>query len=142
MKQTTKSNIAGTPTILVAEDEQTTRMMLEECLKNFGYTVYAATDGREALKLIEQHSPNLILTDIMMPFTSGLDVIGIIRSSKKPNYIPIIVLSAIDEETTVLQAFHLGADDFLTKPFSPSELSIRVRRLLNDFGEGTPVAVA
>lgn len=133
MKHDNQSNINTAPTIVVAEDEPGMLMLLEQSLKNFGYTVHAAHDGREALKLIEQKSPDLILTDIMMPFTSGLDVIGIVRSSTQFSHIPIIVLSAIEEESTVMQAFNLGADDFVTKPFAPNELSIRVRRLLSNY---------
>ncbi|RFM30621.1 response regulator [Deminuibacter soli] len=132
-----------TPTIVIAEDEPGMLMLLEQCLKNHGYTIYTASDGREALQLIEQQSPDLILTDIMMPFTSGLDLIGIVRSSTQFTHIPIIVLSAIEEESTVMQAFHLGADDFVTKPFAPNELSIRVRRLLANYRHSSePAAFA
>ncbi len=130
-----KSNTSAealSPTILVAEDEPVTLMALEHHLKNNGYTVHTAVDGREALSLLEYITPDLIITDIMMPFTSGLELIGIVRSTIQ-QHVPIIVLSAIDEETTVMQAFSLDADDFITKPFTPNELSIRVKRLLNQY---------
>ncbi|RXK83572.1 response regulator [Filimonas effusa] len=115
--------------ILIAEDEQVTLLTLEQCLKTEGYDVITAQDGREALNKLENELPDLILTDIMMPFTSGLELIGILKSSAKSG-IPIIVLSAIDEESTVMQAFRLGADDFVTKPFHPRELLLRVKRFL------------
>ena len=79
------------------------------------------------MKYLKVINPDLVITDIMMPFTSGLEFIDIIRN--KSEKIPIIVLSALDEEETVLEAFNLGADDFLTKPVKPGELSIRVKRL-------------
>lgn len=115
--------------VLIVEDESVTLLMLEECLKTNGYEVVTAQDGRDALNALENSRPDLILTDIMMPYTSGLELIGITRSSEKSD-IPIIVLSAIDEEATVMEAFRLGADDFITKPFNAPELLLRVKRLL------------
>jgi DNA-binding response OmpR family regulator len=115
--------------ILIAEDNQVTLLMLEQCLKSEGYEVMAAVDGRHALQLLETESPDLIITDIMMPFTSGLEFIGIVKSSPR-RIIPIIVLSAIDEESTVMEAFELGADDFIAKPFNAKELILRIKRFL------------
>lgn len=77
---------------------------------------------------METFKPDLIITDIVMPFTSGLELIGIVRSSGIK--IPILVLSAMDEEATVLEALSLGADDFIIKPFNTTEFSMRVKRLL------------
>ncbi|MEO8821456.1 MAG: response regulator, partial [Ginsengibacter sp.] len=71
--------------------------------------------------------PDLIITDIMMPFASGLEIIETVKK-KSGNRIKIIVLSAMGQENVVLEAFQLGADDYITKPFSPNELSMRVRR--------------
>lgn len=104
-------------------------MAIEAKLKGDGYQVTSTRDGREALKAIEVNQPDLIITDILMPYTSGLELIGIVKSNPSNN-IPIIVLSGLGEEETVMEAFQLGADDFLTKPFNPTELSVRVRRLL------------
>ena len=117
-------------TILVAEDEPFMLAAIVEQLKRDGYNVTSTVDGREALNLLEQQRPDLIITDILMPYTSGLELIGIVKSNLAHN-IPIIVLSGLDEEATVLEAFQLGADDFLTKPFNSMELSLRVKRLLN-----------
>jgi DNA-binding response OmpR family regulator len=115
--------------ILVAEDEPLMLMAIEGKLKAEGFDVVGVPDGREALKLMEQHEFQLIITDILMPYTSGLELISIVKSdvSKK---IPVIVLSGLGQEDTVMEAFQLGADDFLTKPFNPTELSVRVKRLL------------
>lgn len=115
--------------ILVAEDEPVMLMAITGKLKKDGYNVTGVADGREALKAFENNLPDLIITDILMPYTSGLEFISIVKSGEGLN-IPIIVLSGIGEEATVMEAFELGADDFLTKPFNPTELSVRVKRLL------------
>jgi DNA-binding response OmpR family regulator len=115
--------------ILVAEDEPLMLMAIVGKLKKDGYEVTGTTNGREALKAYEETSPDLIITDILMPYTSGLELIGIVKSNPR-NTIPVIVLSGLGEEETVMEAFQLGADDFLTKPFNPTELSMRVKRLL------------
>jgi DNA-binding response OmpR family regulator len=116
--------------ILVAEDEPLMSAAISGRLRSEGYEVIVALDGREALKAIESESPDLIITDILMPFTSGLELIGVVKSNPTIN-IPVIVLSGMGQEATVMEAFELGADDFLTKPFNPGELSMRVKRALN-----------
>ena len=114
--------------ILVAEDEAVMLMAVEAILKKDGYEVVGVPNGGEALKVLEHYKPDLIITDILMPYTSGLELISIVKSYV--NKIPIIVLSGLGQENTVMEAFQLGADDFLTKPFNPVELSVRVKRLL------------
>ena len=115
--------------ILVAEDEPLMLLAIEAKLKNEGFEVIGAQDGREALKILETTTPDLIITDILMPYTSGLELISIVKSD--PNRkLPIIVLSGLGQEDTVMEAFQLGADDFITKPFNPTELSVRVKRLM------------
>lgn len=115
--------------ILVAEDEELTLMAIEAKLKNEGFEVVCASDGREALKILEYYIPDILITDLLMPYVSGFELISIVKSNENRK-IPIIVLSALGEENTVMEAFVLGADDFITKPFNPAELPIRVRRLL------------
>lgn len=115
--------------ILIAEDEAIMLTALKKNLSDDGYDVIGVQDGSEALKVLENETPDLILTDIMMPYTSGLELIGIVKSNKE-KHIPIIVLSAMGEEDVVMEAFQLGADDFITKPFNPTELTVRVKRLL------------
>lgn len=115
--------------ILIAEDEPLMLLAIEARLKSDGYQVVSTPDGREALKAIETGAPDLIITDILMPYTSGLELIGIVKSDHL-NSIPILVLSGLGQEETVMEAFQLGADDFLTKPFNATELSVRVKRLL------------
>lgn len=115
--------------ILVAEDEPVMLMAIAGRLKKDGYEVTSTRDGSEALKMLELNPPDLIITDILMPHTSGLEVISIAKA-KAGKSIPVIVLSGLGQEETVMEAFQLGADDFLTKPFNPTELSLRVKRLL------------
>ncbi|HWB24067.1 MAG TPA: response regulator transcription factor [Chitinophagaceae bacterium] len=115
--------------ILIAEDDPIMLETIKEQLKKDEYVVLGTNDGREALQALDNFKPDLIITDILMPYTSGLELIGIIRSEKDEK-VPILVLSALDEEATVLEAFSMGANDFLSKPFNPAEFNIRVKRLL------------
>ena len=114
--------------ILVVEDDIIMLASIEHQLKQDGFEVTTATNGRDAMLAFETTRPDLVLTDILMPLTSGLEFLNMIRSSG--DKIPVMVLSALDAEDTVVEAFNLGADDFLTKPVKPGELSVRVKRLL------------
>jgi DNA-binding response OmpR family regulator len=118
-----------TKNIVLAEDNTTLSQLLKFRLQKEGYKIYTAQDGKKAVELIEKHHPDLILTDIMMPFISGLEVISHVRNKLKLET-PIIVFSAAGQEEMVLKAFNLGATDFMAKPFSPNELIIRIKRLL------------
>lgn len=114
--------------ILIAEDDQLMLKTLEFRLKKDGHQVILSRDGQEAMEMITSHEPDLVITDIMMPYSSGLELIGFIKE-KFQNRIRTIILSGMGQENVVLEAFKLGAVDFITKPFSPSELSMRVNRL-------------
>ena len=114
--------------ILIAEDDPIMLMLLQHHLAKENYTLSTHSDAREALQALDTFDPNLIITDIVMPFTSGLELISIIRSTGLKT--PILVLSAMDQETTVLEALSLGANDFITKPFDGAELAMRVKKLL------------
>jgi two-component system response regulator VicR len=115
--------------IVLAEDNSMLSMLLKFRLEKEGYTLFIAENGKETIELIEEHSPELILTDIMMPFISGLEVISHVRN-KLNIETPIIVFSASGQEEIVLNAFKLGATDFMSKPFSPNELVNRVKKIL------------
>ena len=115
--------------ILVAEDEMIMLKTIELRLKKDGHEITTCSDGREAIYKIEELNPDLIITDIMMPFASGLEIIEAVKR-KGNKHTKIIVLSAMGQENVVLEAFQLGADDYITKPFSPNELSMRVRRYI------------
>ena len=113
--------------ILVAEDDLLMLKMLEFRLKKDGHEIIVTNDGREAVGKLAEFQPDLVITDIMMPYLSGLEVISAVKK-KYPTGTPVIILSGMGQENVVLEAFQLGADDYITKPFSPNELSVRVRR--------------
>lgn len=114
--------------ILVIEDNPMVVKSLEFKLKKDGFDVVTSPDGRDGLEKIKSESFDLILTDLMLPFNSGTQII---EEAKKlvPN-VPIIVLSTSTQEAIITNAFSMGVSDFMTKPFSPNELSLRVKRTL------------
>jgi two-component system response regulator VicR len=117
--------------VLVCEDDFMMLRTIEHRIKMDGHEVITVTDGAKAIEVLKVQgaSINLIITDLLMPYMSGLELINSIRAQYQLKT-PIIVLSKVGNEDTVLQAFELGADDYLTKPFSPNELSIRVKKLV------------
>ncbi|MEI7829470.1 MAG: response regulator [Prolixibacteraceae bacterium] len=115
--------------ILVAEDNKLIQDTVVFKLQRDGYEVVKAIDGKECMECLHNGSYDLLITDLFMPFISGHEVIYAVRSEMKID-LPILVLSAAGSEETVLKAFELGADDYMIKPFSLGELSIRVRKIL------------
>ena len=115
--------------IVLAEDNSILLLLLKFRLEKEGYKLLSAVNGMEAIELIEEHNPDLILTDIMMPFINGLEVISHVRNKLNINT-PIIVFSSAGQEEMVLKAFDMGATDFMSKPLSPNELVIRIKKLL------------
>ena len=113
-------------TILVVEDEPTLRETLVEALESDGFRVVAAADGREALAQFRGERPDLVLLDLMLPELSGIEVTRIIRAESG---VPIVMLTAKDAELDKVVGLELGADDYVTKPFSLRELSARIRAL-------------
>lgn len=116
------------PKILIVEDEELMLKALQFRLGKEGYQVFIAKDGMQALELIKDTLFDLVITDIMLPFVGGLEIINKIKTDPASKDTPVIVLSAVGLEKTVMEAFQLGANDFITKPFNLSELSIRVRK--------------
>lgn len=114
--------------ILVIEDNPMVVKSLEFKLKKDGYTVVLAEDGRVAMQLLKDQEFDLVLTDLMLPFVNGNEIIEHIKNVNQE--VPIIVLSTSTQEDIITDAFEMGVDDFITKPFSPSELSLRVKRTL------------
>jgi DNA-binding response OmpR family regulator len=113
-------------TILVVEDEPTLRETLAEALEAEGYRVVTAADGRDALTRFRAERPDLVLLDLMLPELSGIEVCRIIRQESGA---PIVMLTAKDSELDKVVGLELGADDYVTKPFSLRELSARIRAL-------------
>lgn len=115
--------------ILICEDEEIMLTALEFRLVRQGFEVVKAEDGKKALEIINEDLPDLIIADILMPHVSGLELVKYIRNDLK-SQTPIIVISALEQEDIILEAFKLGANDFITKPFRPYELILRIRRIL------------
>jgi DNA-binding response OmpR family regulator len=115
--------------ILVCEDDFMMVKAIEHKLLREGYEVHIASNGQIAQDKIKAEEFDLILTDLLMPFYNGLEVINLVKNQLQKST-PIIVLSKLGNEDTIIEAFKLGADDYITKPFSPNELSLRVKRLL------------
>jgi DNA-binding response OmpR family regulator len=113
-------------TILVVDDEPTLRETLVDALESDGFRVVAAADGRQALTTFRAEQPDLVLLDLMLPELSGIEVCRIIRQESG---VPIVMLTAKDSELDKVVGLELGADDYVTKPFSLRELSARIRAL-------------
>lgn len=113
--------------ILIVEDDTITLNSLEFILKKEHHEVSVSSNGMEALLKMEQNLPDLIITDVMMPYISGLELIKIVTKNY-PNQIPIIVISSLGNEDIVLEAFSLGANDYLTKPININELNSSINR--------------
>lgn len=117
--------------VLVVEDNEHSARMLEFILKRSGYQVQVLLDGREALDLVTSSEPvDAVVLDLMLPYVSGEELISAIRDSDTWRYVPIVVVSGRVLEQDIVRAFELGVDDYLTKPFRPAELLVRLKRLL------------
>lgn len=117
--------------ILICEDEEIMLTALEFRLRKQGFQVIRAEDGRQAVERVQTEDPDLVIADIMMPHVSGLELIDFMRRDLKSKT-PVIVISALEFDDVVLEAFRLGATDFITKPFKPYELIIRIRRIFQN----------
>ena len=114
-------------TVLVVDDEPIVREVVVRYLEREGYATLEADDGDDARALVERESPDLVVLDVMLPGTDGLELCRWIRSRSE---LPVILLTARGEEADRIVGLELGADDYVTKPFSPRELAARVRTVL------------
>jgi DNA-binding response OmpR family regulator len=122
-------------TVLVVDDDATTRDVIVRYLEREGFEALEAEDGGRARAVIESTQPNLVILDLMLPGIDGLSVIRWIRST---GWLPVIMLTALGEETDRIVGLELGADDYVTKPFSPRELIARVKTVLRRTGPLAP----
>ena len=118
--------------ILVAEDDKNIRNLIVKYLENEGYIVYTALNGEQALDIWYESPFDMAILDVMMPEIDGWEVLEEIR---KESDIPVVILTAKREESDRIQGFELGTDDYITKPFSPRELVMRVKALLKRSGK-------
>jgi phosphate regulon transcriptional regulator PhoB len=117
-------------TILVVDDEDPILELLRFNLEKEGYQVFVAKDGQEALDCVDKEQPDLLVLDVMLPGMDGLEVCRIMRLNPRLQQIPIIMLTAKGEEIDTVLGLELGADDYMTKPFSPRELLARIKARL------------
>jgi signal transduction histidine kinase/response regulator RpfG family c-di-GMP phosphodiesterase len=125
-----EAELAKTATILVVEDNADMRNYVSGVLQQMGHRILTARNGAEGFQVVQSHRPNLIITDLMMPMVSGLEMIGMIRQDEALRGTPIILLTAKADEDTRLEGAEKGADAYLSKPFNNRELVAEVRNLL------------
>ena len=118
------------PNVLIVEDEPPLVELLSYNLEKAGFQIHIARDGEEALLAVEERKPDLILLDWMLPYVSGIEICRRIRRNPETRKVPIIILTARGEENDRIRGLEAGADDYVVKPFSPSELVARVRAVL------------
>jgi DNA-binding response OmpR family regulator len=119
--------------ILVVDDDKTITDLIRRYVEKDGYQTLIAGDGLQALELIRRKHPDLVVLDLMLPGMDGLDICRILRQEGNP--VPIIMLTAKSTEIDKLVGLELGADDYVTKPFSPKELLARIRAVMRRTGE-------
>ena len=124
------------PTILVIEDEDALATLLQYNLEKEGYRVSVTGDGEEALMMVEEKQPDLVLLDWMLPKVSGIEVCRRLRQRPESRNLPIIMLTARGEESDRIRGLDTGADDYVTKPFSTTELTARIRAVLRRIRPG------
>src|SRR6266700_2114507 len=121
--------------ILIVDDDSDIQRLVSYNLSQAGFQVSAAVTGVAALHAVEEHLPDLIILDIMLPELGGLEVCRLVREREKSRRIPIIMLTARTEEIDRVVGFEVGADDYVAKPFSPRELVLRVKSIFRRMKE-------
>lgn len=116
--------------ILVAEDDPVTRRFVVSLLTERGYEVLVAEDGEHAIATATSAQPDLIVSDIVMPYRDGYEVLRAIRTDERLKHIPVLILSMRDHEEDIVRGFEQGADEYVVKPFNAREFVSRVRKLL------------
>ncbi len=117
--------------ILVVEDDRSIQSLITYKLKNSGFEVLIAANGAEALDQLKETPIDLVLADLMMPVMSGKEFLVAVKKDEKTKNIPVVILTAKTLENEVVEGLSLGADDYIKKPFSPTELLARVRNVLS-----------
>jgi two-component system phosphate regulon response regulator PhoB len=133
---TTNGESGGGERILVVDDEPDIVALVAYHLVKGGYRVSTATNGSDALRLLQQEHPALIVLDLMLPGMSGFEVLHELRTDESTRDIAVLMLTARRDESDRIHGLTLGADDYLTKPFSPQELVLRVRNILRRLAQG------
>ena len=126
----------GTRTILLVDDEESVRKIVGRRLEIDGYRVLTADSGEEGLKIAQEQLPDLVLLDIMMPKMKGRDVCARLKADPKTAHIPVIFLTALGLADHIKAGMDLGAEDYIVKPFEPTELKERIKVCLSRHREG------
>ena len=116
--------------ILVADDDPIFLSFTRSLLEDRGYDVVTAEDGEEALATVRREMPDLVVTDLVMPYRNGLEIIREMRGDESLKHIPVIVISMKDKELDIVQGLEEGADDYVIKPVHALELAARIKKLL------------
>ena len=116
--------------VLLADDDELLASLLDFRLRKGGYEVHHSSNGKEVKEYLKTAMPDIIVSDIMMPYFSGIELINYVRKDLNSK-IPIIIISSAGNEENVLSAFDMGANDFISKPVSPSELMVRLAKELH-----------
>jgi len=132
--------------ILLIEDEEDIQELVQFNLAKEGYQVFTAGSGEAGLDLARRHGPDLILLDLMLPGIDGLEVCRLLKGNDRTHAIPVVMLTAKGEESDVVTGLEVGADDYITKPFSPKVVVARIRNILRRKGrevpeDGSPIKV-
>lgn len=118
--------------VLLVEDDMMMQRIIQTALAKEGFAVHVAKNGKEAIEVLREndYAYDLMIADIMMPFINGFELVNHVKKSEKGDDISVIIISSLNNEESVLQGFELGADDYVKKPLIPSELIVRVKRLM------------
>ena len=120
-----------TKNILIVDDEKDILELIKFNISNNGYNCFCAENGEAAIKLAKNKIPDLIILDLMLPGIDGLDICRILKNNKETENIPILMLTAKTSDENIIEGLEVGADDYLTKPFEPKELILRINNILN-----------
>ena len=118
------------PRVLIADDDPAIRALLEDLLRVDGFDVTGVADGEKALEALDLQTPDVVLLDVMMPGRSGFEVLRQIRAREDTKRTPVVMISAKRDEVSVWEGLSNGCDQYVTKPFDPTEVSSIVRRML------------
>ena len=123
------------PKILIAEDEPDIRELVTFMLRFAGYEVVAASNGEDAVRTAAREIPDLVIMDVRMPRMTGYDACRLMKANPDLRHVPVVFLSAKGQESEIQSGLDAGADEYLLKPFSPAELTNRVRGILSRYGK-------
>ena len=125
--------------ILIVDDEEVIRKFLKIQLTRWGFDVKEASDGEQAIAELGNDHFDLVISDVMMPRKSGWEVVKEVKSNPKTNHIPVILLTAKNEDPDMFKGYELGANYYMTKPFTKAQLAYGIKLMFDGDAEGTPV---